>query len=120
MGEQPLDVSIHRAAVGTVVMVRGELDMLTAPGLDTELRHECARAGRAVYVDLAQVEFLGAAGVNTLVDAYQVCRREALAFALLNPSPAVRRALDAAAVVIPIDANGEGRCGGAGGHRPPA
>jgi anti-sigma B factor antagonist len=110
MGEQPLDVSIHHASVGTVVVVRGELDMLTAPGLDADLRHECAHPGRPVFVDLAEVEFLGAAGVNTLVGAYRVCRREARGFTVVNPSPAVLRAFKAAAVVMPVGSNGMYGC----------
>jgi anti-sigma B factor antagonist len=51
-----------------VVHVAGELDMLTAPGLDGYVRDQLAQRGdRHVVLDLAQVVFLGSSGLAALI-----------------------------------------------------
>jgi anti-anti-sigma factor len=76
-----------------VVQVRGEIDLLTAPGLARRLTAACVKPARHVLVDLSTVEFLGAAGVEALVDAHRLCARRGIRFGLLNPSPRVLRPL---------------------------
>jgi anti-sigma B factor antagonist len=59
-----------------VVEVVGEVDSYTAPVLDLCLRSRAGRPGvRELVVDLGQVTFLGAAGVEVLADADHRCRR---------------------------------------------
>lgn len=77
-----------------VVKVRGEIDLLTAPGLARRLiTAACAKPAHDILVDLSTVEFLGAAGIQALVDAHRLCVRRGIRFGLLNPSPRVLRPL---------------------------
>jgi anti-anti-sigma factor len=76
-----------------IVKVQGEIDLLVAPGFSSRLTAACVRAPRHVLVDLSAVEFLGAAGIQALVDAHRFCLRRGIQFALLNPSPRVLRPL---------------------------
>ncbi|WP_448608316.1 STAS domain-containing protein [Geodermatophilus sp. URMC 60] len=58
-----------------VVEVTGEVDGYTAPLLQLCLDSQAARPSlRELVVDLAQVTFLGAAGVTVLVQAHRRCR----------------------------------------------
>lgn len=54
---------------GTVVAVSGELDLLSAPRLRTELESVLRAQPRHVAVDLTQTTFMDSAGVHTLLDA---------------------------------------------------
>jgi anti-anti-sigma factor len=58
------------------VEVVGEVDSYTAPVLAACLRSRAGQPGlRELVVDLQQVTFLGAAGVEVLADADRRCRR---------------------------------------------
>jgi anti-sigma B factor antagonist len=54
---------------GTVVAVSGELDLLSAPRLRTELESVLRAQPRHLAVDLTQTTFMDSAGVHTLLDA---------------------------------------------------
>lgn len=51
-----------------VVIVSGEVDLLTAPWLDEQL-YRCRQAGASVIVDLQQVDFIDCSGLRVLVRA---------------------------------------------------
>lgn len=67
-----------------VLRVRGDLDMVTAPQLHDVLHERLARTDRAV-VDLSDVDFLGTAGIEVLVQLAQQVR-----LALVARGPALR------------------------------
>lgn len=95
----PPEVPLHPRWSGTspdnavIVNVQGEIDLLTAPGLARRLTAACGGTGRHVLVDLSTVEFLGAAGIQALVDAHCQCGRHGIQFGLLNPSSRALRPL---------------------------
>ena len=65
-GAEALRVAIDQPMPGVrVVRVAGELDMLTAPQLDSCLLSQIDGRGEHVVVDLSKVTFLGAAGLRT-------------------------------------------------------
>lgn len=69
-GVEALRVAIDQPMPGLrVVRVAGELDMLTAPQLDSCLLSQIDARGEHVVVDLNKVTFLGAAGLTSLVRA---------------------------------------------------
>jgi anti-sigma B factor antagonist len=55
----------------TVVSVRGEIDLGTAPGLREVLLPRIERCNGPVVIDLSQVRFMDSSGVHVLVDIYQ-------------------------------------------------
>jgi anti-sigma B factor antagonist len=67
---EALRVAIDQPMPGVrVIRVAGELDMLTAPQLDSCLLSQIDVHGRHVVVDLSKVTFLAATGLGSLVRA---------------------------------------------------
>lgn len=88
-----------------VVRVIGEVDLATAPTLRDELTCACARAdGQRIVLDLAEVGFLGSAGLQVLIEVHKLCRRCGLQFGVLNPQPAALRALQVSGLdkILPL------------------
>ena len=73
-GDTRFEVSIERDSPADVVVVRGDIDMQTAPQLQDcldEAVRAAERAGRpAVVVDLQGVTFLGSSGLRVLAAAH--------------------------------------------------
>jgi anti-sigma B factor antagonist len=63
----------HEGAV-SVVSARGEVDVFTAPGLDTELDSLIAAGNSRLVVDLSDVAFLDSTGLGVLVKALKHAR----------------------------------------------
>jgi anti-sigma B factor antagonist len=81
----------------TVIHVAGELDVATSGLLAAAIARALAAAneGRAdLVIDLAQVRFIDASGVNVLIHAASSARRTDGVLVLRSPSRAVRRMLD--------------------------
>ena len=72
------------------VVVRGEVDLVTAPELGRHLR---GVAGELVEIDLSGVTFMDVRGVNVLIEASTAIDAAGGRLALRGPSPAVRRTL---------------------------
>ncbi len=90
-----IDISAERVADGvTVVRVTGEVDMLTAPRLRSEVVERITTGGTLV-LDLGGVGFLGSAGLAVLVEAAQRSTREQAAFRVVAVERAVLRPLAA-------------------------
>ena len=83
----------QRAGDG-VVLVSGEVDILTAPLLEQELRDSAALSGGDLVVDLGEVPFMDSAGMNVLVRLYKVLDKENRTLVLRNPTGPVRRVLE--------------------------
>lgn len=64
-----------RGAAGMVVTVHGEVDMETAPELESVLAEAVAHAadGEPVHLDLRAVTFFGSAGLSVLIACHRAC-----------------------------------------------
>ncbi len=78
----------------TVVVAGGEVDMLTAPGLRTDVIDRLD-AGGTLVLDLSGVSFLGSAGLAVLVEASEHAKRRGTVFRLVAVERAVIRPLAA-------------------------
>ncbi|GGK33467.1 hypothetical protein GCM10010124_27730 [Pilimelia terevasa] len=92
----PLDIQhVHRDTARTVLRAVGEIDLGTCATLHRclieTLRH---RDGGEVVVDVSEVSFLSAAGINTLLACRAAARRRGVALVLDGPPPPVYRVLD--------------------------
>jgi anti-sigma B factor antagonist len=58
----------------SVVSAQGEVDVFTAPGLDTELDALIAAGSARLVVDLSEVAFLDSTGLGVLVKALKHAR----------------------------------------------
>lgn len=75
-GVGELRVMIDQPVPGVrVVRVAGELDLLTAPQLDSRLLSQIKGRGGHVVVDLSAVTYLAAAGLGSLVSAREAATR---------------------------------------------
>lgn len=83
----PLRVDVQPVAAHTLVLLRGELDIATAPALRQRFV-ELASAGQVhVVVDLARVDFLDDVGLGVLLGGAMRSRARGGTFALVCSQP---------------------------------
>ena len=80
------------------VLVRGEVDLATAPRLTEELDAAMRESVGAFVVDLCDVTFLDSTGVTVLLHARAVLGREDRHLVLVCPPGAVRRIFEVAGI----------------------
>jgi anti-sigma B factor antagonist len=66
--DEELIVGSRRVADAAVVIVKGELDMLSAPRLQPEIEHCLVEDVHRLVLDLTGVQFLGSSGMKVLLD----------------------------------------------------
>lgn len=97
-----------------VVSFSGDIDLESSPQAREALLAAVGRGG--VLVDLGEVGYMDSSGVASLVEAYQLARRNGTSFGLFGLRDAPRRVLELARLdrVFPIFASlEEGLDGGA-------
>jgi anti-sigma B factor antagonist len=88
-----LNVSTSSQGGHAVVTASGELDLYTAPRLQTVLAALLREPVDRVVVDLSGVEFCDSTGMNVLLAAMKRVKENGGTFELAAPRPAVRRIL---------------------------
>jgi anti-sigma B factor antagonist len=89
-----IDVAALRISPGaTLVRVCGEVDLLTAPILRSELHHQLDWPPSVLVVDLTQVRFLGVSGIEVLIEVRERALRTATLLRLVHNTRAVARPL---------------------------
>lgn len=74
----------------TVVSLEGEIDLQHSPSVRKQLM-ELMLARRDVLVDMGSVAYIDSSGIASLVEAYQMARKNATRFVLVAVSqPALR------------------------------
>jgi anti-anti-sigma factor len=69
----------------SVVVIRGELDLATAPDLEKAI-HERLDVGDAVIVDLRELQFMDSTGLRVLVHAHARAGEQGR-FSIVRPPP---------------------------------
>lgn len=78
MSPAPFDVRKEQLDGGiSVITVRGELDMNTAPQLEQQLEEALADPEASVMLDLSQCEFIDSTGIALIVRSWQRLDRNA-------------------------------------------
>jgi anti-anti-sigma factor len=95
MAELTLDIRSYEQSSVTIA-VAGEIDMATAPTLAACLRDH---GDRDIVLDLAEVSFLDASGINALVDAYNTLREAGHRLWTTGERDNVRKVLEIAGVM---------------------
>jgi anti-sigma B factor antagonist len=72
---EEMRVEVTREGDTVVVAPSGEVDLSRSPKLRNALRDAQASRPKRVVIDLSDVEYMDSSGVATLVEAYQVARR---------------------------------------------
>jgi anti-sigma B factor antagonist len=83
-------VEVARDGEAVVIALRGELDIATAPLLESALEHAAATGADRTVVDLHRLRFMDAAGLSVVLAAD---RRLASRLVVRSPSIEVRRVL---------------------------
>ena len=91
-----IELSTREYAGHGVVALRGELDVADAPGVAAYLVTAAAVYGPWFIVDLAGLDFIGAAGLGVLVRVLKQTRRSGGDLPLAAPQDLVRKVLAAA------------------------
>lgn len=78
-----------------VVSFEGEMDLDQSPKA-REVLLNGVRRKRGVLVDLSGVTYIDSSGVASLVEAYQLARKNHTSFALVSVNPAALRVLELA------------------------
>lgn len=88
-----LDVSLHAEDGSTLVVLRGEADVYTAPVVVQALARVISERDGSVVVDLAQTDFIDTAALRAVLRARQVLADGERQLTLRSPSKAARRVL---------------------------
>lgn len=70
-GGQTVSVTVEKHGGAALVMVSGDIDMVTAPDFEKALINTLRERPETLVVDLTGVAFLGSAGLTALVAARQ-------------------------------------------------
>jgi anti-anti-sigma factor len=97
-------ISISERDGRAVVVIRGELDLATAPDLETALS-ELQEGGQDVVVDLRELAFMDSTGLRALVAAHARAEDAGQAFVIVRPLPGapIERILAIAGVASVLD-----------------
>ncbi len=87
-------VEVRSEGRSALIVVSGELDLASGPGLEDELARVLASRVELVVLDLRELEFMDSTGLSILVKANQRAVDEGRRFGLVRGSPQVQRLLD--------------------------
>ncbi|MGE5505321.1 MAG: STAS domain-containing protein [Actinomycetota bacterium] len=90
-----MNLETREAAGAVVVSLGGEVDLQHSPRLRKTLM-DLMLEGRAVVVDMAAVAYIDSSGIASLVEAYQMARKNGTRFILAAVSEPARRVLQLA------------------------
>jgi anti-sigma B factor antagonist len=103
-----LNVSSRSHGDHAIVIAAGEIDLYTAPRLQSELAEVIANAAPAprIVVDMSGVEFCDSTGMNVLLSCLRQVRERGGELELAAPRPAVMKilqvtALDSVFTIVP-------------------
>jgi anti-sigma B factor antagonist len=94
-----LSVVIRDLPEVTIVAVGGELDLLTAPQLASELEPILTADQRHIAIDLTETSFMDSAGIHALVN---IGNRAGRHFAVICPAGTVRRTIELVGLAEPL------------------
>ena len=77
----------------TVISVTGEIDLYTAPKLQSELMTALAGNPVRLIVDMSAVDFCDSTGINVLLAAHRQARERGGELQLAGPGSATRKVL---------------------------
>lgn len=89
-------VEVDESGDDTVVAVRGEVDLYTAPKLRERLEGLVEADERQIVVDLAELDFIDSTGLGVLVGALKRVREYGGDMRLRNASPSTHKILEIA------------------------
>jgi anti-sigma B factor antagonist len=104
-----LVLETHERGDVTVVAVKGEVDLFTAPGLKDRLADLVSAGQSRLAIDLSEVEFMDSTGLGVLIGGLKRCKEAGGSLALVAPPEPVFKVLSITGLdkVFPIHVNVE-------------
>ncbi|MEU4510821.1 STAS domain-containing protein [Nonomuraea wenchangensis] len=88
-----LKVSTRSHAGFALVAVTGEIDLYTAPHLQSEFTRLLQEGPNRVVIDMSAVDFCDSTGMNVLLSALKRMKEQGGTLEVASPRPAVRKIL---------------------------
>jgi anti-anti-sigma factor len=111
-GPAPLDgglrIDAGSGSDGTVIALRGDLDLAGVGAADGAIRDAMARPGD-VTIDLAGLEFMGSEGVRVILRARERAESEGRVLRVIAGDGAARRLIDILGLAERLDLDRDGR-----------
>lgn len=103
-----LEISVDQVGNDFVVLLCGQIDVYSSPGLRDQLAGILSKAPlpKTVTVDLAGVSKIETSGIATLIEALRIARRREVGFSLRGVDGSVLRLFDVAGVLTLFDVAG--------------
>lgn len=90
-----MEHSIREEGGALIVSFEGDVDLEQSPKA-REVLLECVERGSKILVDLSGVSYIDSSGVASLVEAFQVAKKQGKGFALVSVNAAALRVLQLA------------------------
>jgi anti-anti-sigma factor len=93
---QPGELSIEDLKQGAchTLLLRGELDIVTAPELEAMMVELCTGDAREVVLDLSELDFLDSTGFRSILIAKELCETHGCGFFMTRGKESVQRLFD--------------------------
>src|SRR5215212_5424075 len=92
------DVRVERSEMSTVVQLIGEVDLDTAPTVESCLQTMLAQGEANIVIDLDEVTLLDSSGVTVLLHGFRAAQEAGGSLRVAFPRPSVQRVLEIAGV----------------------
>lgn len=93
--EQPISLGVRTLDGGVVVIVAGEVDMVTTPQLRDCVQQQVGERPGVLVLDMSGLSFLGSSGLAVLVETLEECRAQETGLRLVCSSREVVRPMEA-------------------------
>jgi anti-sigma B factor antagonist len=90
-----MEHSIREEGGALIVSFEGDVDLEQSPKA-REVLLECVKRGSKILVDLSGVSYIDSSGVASLVEAFQVAKKQGKGFALVSVNASALRVLQLA------------------------
>ncbi|HET7478220.1 MAG TPA: STAS domain-containing protein [Rubrobacteraceae bacterium] len=78
----------------SLISVRGEVDLHTAPKVQYSIERATENGAAAVFVDMSGIAFMDSTALSTFMRLKDALEKQGLPFRLVSPSAAVERIFD--------------------------
>jgi anti-sigma B factor antagonist len=90
----PFSIENHQAGPRHTLVLRGELDMASAPALEGTLQELCEGGAQELVVDLSQLTFMDSTGLNAILKSRTLCEEHVCELGLIPGRRPVQRVFE--------------------------
>jgi anti-sigma B factor antagonist len=90
----PFSIEDHQAGRRHTLVLRGELDMASAPALEGMLQELCEGGAQELVVDLSELTFMDSTGLNAILKSRTLCAEHVCDLGLIPGRRPVQRVFE--------------------------